>query len=38
MVQQLAINKYLAKKKAADLAREEPVHRVIAPPKKRKRR
>ncbi|MDR2481940.1 MAG: membrane protein insertase YidC [Spirochaetaceae bacterium] len=38
MIQQVAINKYLAKKKAAHKDTEESVHKIIAPPKKKKRR
>ena len=38
LIQQLAINKYLNQKKAALQAQEESVRKVIAPPKKRKRR
>jgi YidC/Oxa1 family membrane protein insertase len=38
LIQQLAINKYLNQKKAALQAQEEAVRKVIAPPKKRKRR
>lgn len=38
MIQQLAINKYLAKKRAAQAVIEDNVRKVIAPPKKRKRR
>jgi YidC/Oxa1 family membrane protein insertase len=38
MVQQLIINRFLAKKRADMKSKEEPAKKVIVPPKKRKRR
>ncbi|GMO29233.1 MAG: membrane protein insertase YidC [Termitinemataceae bacterium] len=38
MIQQLAINKYLAKKKTEQLLKEESGRKVIAPPKKNKKK